>query len=156
MEDQEKVEFGEIQIVEDTEMHKVIKPKKQCCNATPYVLMIALSVHAAFEGLALGLQTQMIDVLNIVLAIGIHKGAAASALGISLVKNFPNDFGLVRKLLFVFSMATPIGIIIGMSVVHSIRLNDKPKPRPFRPISDEQFERQQNPVLKKYGRLILK
>lgn len=114
MEDQEKVEFGEIQIVEDTEMHKVIKPKKQCCNATPYVLMIALSVHAAFEGLALGLQTQMIDVLNIVLAIGIHKGAAASALGISLVKNFPNDFGLVRKLLFVFSMATPIGIIIGI------------------------------------------
>ena len=76
--------------------------------------MIALSVHAAFEGLALGLQTQMIDVLNIVLAIGIHKGAAASALGISLVKNFPNDFGLVRKLLFVFSMATPIGIIIGI------------------------------------------
>lgn len=114
MEDQEKVEFGEIQIIEDTEMHKVVKPKKQCCNATPYVLMIALSVHAAFEGLALGLQTQMIDVLNIVLAIGIHKGAAASALGISLVKNFPNDFGLVRKLLFVFSMATPIGIIIGI------------------------------------------
>ena len=56
----------------------------------------------------------MIDALNIILAIGIHKGAAASALGISLVKNFPNDFGLVRKLLFVFSMATPIGIIIGI------------------------------------------
>ena len=49
-----------------------------------------------------------------------------------------------------------IGIIIGMSVVHSIRLSDKPQPQPFRPISDEQFERQQNPVLKKYGRLILK
>ena len=114
MEDHEKVEFGEIQIVEDTEIHQLVKPKKQCCNATPYVLMIALSVHAAFEGLALGLQTQMIDVLNIVLAIGIHKGAAASALGISLVKNFPNDFGQVRKLLFVFSMATPIGIIIGI------------------------------------------
>ena len=92
----------------------MIKPKKQCCNATPYVLMIALSVHAAFEGLALGLQTLMIDALNIILAIGIHKGAAASALGISLVKNFPNDFGLARKLLFVFSMATPIGIIIGI------------------------------------------
>ena len=57
LEDQEKVEFGEIQIVEDTDMHTVIKPKKQCCNATPYVLMIALSVHATFEGLALGLQT---------------------------------------------------------------------------------------------------
>ena len=49
-----------------------------------------------------------------------------------------------------------IGIIIGLSIAHCIRLNDKPKPQPFRPISDEQFERQQNPVLEKYGRLILK
>jgi hypothetical protein len=49
-----------------------------------------------------------------------------------------------------------IGIIIGMSVVHSIRLSDKPQPRPFRPISHEQFERQQSPTLEKYGRLVLK
>jgi hypothetical protein len=56
----------------------------------------------------------MVDVLSIVLAIGIHKGAAAGALGISLVKTFPKDFGLVRKLLFVFSIATPLGIAIGI------------------------------------------
>ena len=56
----------------------------------------------------------MISVLDIVLAIGIHKGAAASALGISLVKTFPNDFSLVRKLIFLFSMATPLGIVIGI------------------------------------------
>lgn len=49
-----------------------------------------------------------------------------------------------------------IGIIIGMSVVAFIVMNARPKPEPFKPISDEQFERQQNPVLKKYGRLILK
>jgi len=30
--------------------------KKSCCpNLTPFVLMIALSVHSIFEGLALGL-----------------------------------------------------------------------------------------------------
>lgn len=49
-----------------------------------------------------------------------------------------------------------IGIMIGMTIVHCIRLSDRPKPKPFRPISDEQFERQQNPVLEKYGRLVLK
>jgi hypothetical protein len=48
-----------------------------------------------------------------------------------------------------------IGIIIGMSVVHSIRLNDKPKPEYFRPVSVEQFEREQPPVLQKYGKLIV-
>jgi hypothetical protein len=49
-----------------------------------------------------------------------------------------------------------IGIIIGMSVVAFIEMNARPKPRPFRPISHEQFERQQSPTLEKYGRLILK
>ena len=48
------------------------------------------------------------------LAIFIHKGAASSALGISLVKAFPNDFTMVRWLIFTFSMATPIGIAIGI------------------------------------------
>lgn len=58
--------------------------------------MIALSVHATFEGIALGLQTNLLSTLNIVLAVLVHKGAASSALGISLVKTFPNDFRLVR------------------------------------------------------------
>lgn len=33
-----------------------IKKKSSCCpNMTPFILMIALSVHSIFEGLALGL-----------------------------------------------------------------------------------------------------
>lgn len=76
--------------------------------------MIALSIHAIFEGIALGLQSGFLLALDIVVAIAIHKGAAASALGISLVKTFPNDFGLVKKLVFLFSCASPLGIIIGI------------------------------------------
>lgn len=76
--------------------------------------MIALSVHATFEGIALGLQTSMNSTLSIVLAIVIHKGAASSALGISLVKTFPDNFRLVRQLVFVFSIATPLGVAIGI------------------------------------------
>jgi hypothetical protein len=48
-----------------------------------------------------------------------------------------------------------IGIIIGMSVVHFIRMKDKPKPLPFRPVTVEQFEREQPAVLQKYGKLIV-
>ena len=100
----------------EVNIEEIVVPDKKakCCNATPYVLMIALSVHACFEGIALGLQTTMISTLNIVLAVVIHKGAASSALGISLVKTFPDEFGLVRKLVFIFSMATPIGVTIGI------------------------------------------
>lgn len=102
-------------MVEEVEPMELLKEKKQCCNMTPFVLMIALSVHACFEGLALGLQPDLQSVLSIMLAIMIHKGAAASALGIALVKNFPNDFRLVRWLVFTFSMATPLGIAIGIA-----------------------------------------
>lgn len=90
------------------------QPKAPCCNMTPYILMLALSIHAIFEGIALGLQVGFYLTLDIVVAIAIHKGAAASALGISLVKTFPNDFGLVKKLVFIFSCATPLGISIGI------------------------------------------
>lgn len=81
---------------------------------TPFVLMIALSVHSIFEGLALGLTPDLASTLNIVAAIIIHKGAASSSLGISLVKTFPDNFPLCRWLVFTFSWATPLGVILGM------------------------------------------
>jgi len=37
-------------------MH-AMKAKSCCPNLTPYVLMIALSTHSIFEGLALGIET---------------------------------------------------------------------------------------------------
>jgi hypothetical protein len=43
-----------------------------------------------------------------------------------------------------------IGIMIGMSLIHFIRMKDKPKPKPFQPI-----EHKQSPVLEKYGKLIV-
>lgn len=76
--------------------------------------MIALSTHATFEGIALGLQTEMNSCLSIVIAILVHKGAAGCALGVSLVKTFPKDFTLVRTLVLLFALATPIGVIIGI------------------------------------------
>ena len=91
--------------------------KASCCpNMTPFILMIALSTHAIFEGLAAGLDKNEGSLLNIMAAIMIHKGAAGSSLGISLVKTFPNDFKLCRWLVFTFAMASPIGIIVGMLV----------------------------------------
>lgn len=101
--------------------------KKKCCqdfNFTPYVLMIALCVHSTFEGLALGLCLEMNLVLSICFAIIIHKGAAGSSLGISMVKAFPNDFGLVRRLIAIFALATPVGCAIGMAVAGAGELAD--------------------------------
>ena len=97
-----------------------MKKKDSCCpNMTPFILMIALSVHSIFEGLALGLTGDESSVINIVIAILVHKGAAGSSLGISLVKTFPNDFRLCRQLVAIFAFATPLGVILGMLVAEA-------------------------------------
>jgi solute carrier family 39 (zinc transporter), member 1/2/3 len=83
---------------------------------TPFVLMIALSTHAMFEGLAMGLTPDLKTVETIAAAILIHKGAAASSLGIALVKTFPDNFKLCRWLLFVFACASPLGVILGIAL----------------------------------------
>ena len=93
------------------------KRKDSCCpNMTPFVLMLALSVHSIFEGLALGLAKTESAVINMVIAICFHKFAASASLGISLVKSFPDDFKMIRWLLFMFAIATPIGVLLGMAL----------------------------------------
>ena len=86
---------------------------------TPFILMIALSVHSIFEGLALGLSKNESEVLNMAIAIIAHKGAAGLSLGISLIKTFPNDHTLIRLLVLVFSVATPIGVGLGMILANA-------------------------------------
>jgi len=80
------------------------------------VLVLALSMHAIFEGIALGLTKEFSAMVNIMLALLCHKMAASMSLGSSIAKNFVvNDEK--RKgifLLVIFALATPSGIIIGL------------------------------------------
>jgi zinc transporter 1/2/3 len=91
--------------------------KKRCCeglNLTSFVLLIALSTHAFFEGIALGLTKSISPALNIMIGLLIHKTAASISLGISISKNFENDLNKGYLLLISFALATPIGIAIGL------------------------------------------
>lgn len=91
---------------------------------TPFVLMIALSVHSIFEGLALGLATTEAACMNMVIAILVHKGAAGSSLGISLIKTFPDNFRLCRQCVFIFAIATPLGVVLGMILANAGEVYD--------------------------------
>jgi len=81
---------------------------------TPFVLLIGLSVHSIFEGLALGLTHNLKDLLMFVAAIFLHKGAAGMSLGISMAKTFPDNPRFVIKMIALFGVFTPIGVILGM------------------------------------------
>mmetsp|Transcript_5043 Transcript_5043/g.4618 ORF Transcript_5043/g.4618 Transcript_5043/m.4618 type:complete len:87 (-) Transcript_5043:63-323(-) len=82
------------------------------------VLLIALTTHALFEGIALGLTATMQATLNIMLGLLFHKVPSSISLGISLSKAFCLEHEQ-RKALFltvVFASATPIGIATGMII----------------------------------------
>lgn len=79
------------------------------------MLLIALSTHALFEGIALGLTKELAASMNIMLALMIHKTAASMSLGISISKNFKEED--IRRgiiLLLAFALATPVGIATGL------------------------------------------
>ena len=68
--------------------------KKACCdglNLTSFVLLIALSTHAFFEGIALGLTKDMAPALNIMVGLLIHKTVASMSLGISIANQFQDQ-----------------------------------------------------------------
>jgi len=54
---------------------------------SPYILVLAMSIHAAFAGLALGLSNEMGPFLGMLLAILAHKWAESMTIGISFAKH---------------------------------------------------------------------
>ena len=78
-------------------------------------------MHAIFEGIALGLTSEFGAMINIMLALILHKPAAALSLGVSLTKNFidKNEEKKGVMLLTIFAAATPFGIMFGMALSHS-------------------------------------
>lgn len=82
------------------------------------VLLVALSFHMVFDGLALGLLDKDKKVWTLLLGLSIHKVIVFLSIGIETVEILNSAFKSVL-LLFFFSLVSPIGIIIGIVVTES-------------------------------------
>ena len=82
-------------------------------NITPYILLIALSLHGLFEGIALGVMKTIRDLIFLLIAILAHKWAESLALGISFFKS-GTERNIFIKMIVIFSLFSPSGIIIGI------------------------------------------
>jgi len=82
------------------------------------ILLVALSTHAIFEGIALGLSPDTSAVINIMLALLCHKGPASMSLGIALSRKFKHDQDRRKAmyLIILFGLATPLGIAMGLAL----------------------------------------
>jgi zinc transporter 1/2/3 len=83
------------------------------CSFTPFILMLALGVHSLFEGIALGIMTNLNSAINLIISVLIHKFAESMSISIALNKSFSNP-NTVFWLMFMYSFVTPLGTTIGI------------------------------------------
>jgi zinc transporter 1/2/3 len=92
------------------------------------LLVAALSLHSVFEGVAIGLQPDVNSVIQITVAVMLHKAIIAFSLGLNLVQSALGLPAILQSCLL-FCATSPIGIGLGMLVdemgnsAHSILLN---------------------------------
>lgn len=72
------------------------------------MLMVSLGVHSIFEGLALGLQTSIPQLINLVVGVAVHELLVAFAMGVN-VSRLRLKPHTVFKLALVFSASIPAG-----------------------------------------------
>lgn len=78
-------------------------------------LVLALSAHSVFEGLALGLQEDGAKLGSLFLGVAVHETLAAVALGVSVAKA---SLGMkdATKLGITVSLMIPLGMVVGMGI----------------------------------------
>ncbi len=82
-------------------------------SITSYLLLLALSIHACFEGIAIGLQESPNEIFYMFLAISFHKWVEALSIGINL-SNSKIERSYLLKFIILFSLMTPLGMVFGI------------------------------------------
>ncbi|XP_020789649.1 zinc transporter ZIP3 [Boleophthalmus pectinirostris] len=78
-------------------------------------LVLALSAHSVFEGLALGLQNDVSKLGSLFLGVAVHETLAAVALGVSVAKA-SLAMRDAAKLGAMVSLMIPLGVVVGISI----------------------------------------
>ncbi len=87
-----------------------------------WILTIILSIHAMIAGLTLGISETLTIISVIFVAIAAHKGFETFALMMSLHRNLI-ALSQVILILILFSLVTPIGIMLGSMSSHFLQTN---------------------------------
>lgn len=83
-----------------------------------YVLIIALSLHSLFEGLSVGLITDVDTLIQLLIALLLHKSIISFALGVKLVDGGLKGSFIIKGIILFAAMA-PLGVGLGLAVLTS-------------------------------------
>ena len=77
--------------------------------------MIALSFHSVFEGVVIDLQQDLGALVDLLVAVIAHKASMAFFLGLNLAQARLKFLRFAISVM-IFSLASPIGMVIGMAL----------------------------------------
>nr|XP_002734196.1 PREDICTED: zinc transporter ZIP1-like [Saccoglossus kowalevskii] len=78
------------------------------------LFLLALSLHSIFEGMAVGLQSDVSSTLELFIAIALHKGVVAFSFSLNLIQSKLSKVAMVMSII-TFAVMSPIGVAIGMA-----------------------------------------
>ena len=102
--------------ITEEEDHLNVLPEHEHSRLRAILLIVALSLHSVFEGLAVGLQKKSEDVIGIFAALVVHKSILSFSLGMNLVQSKLTHGGVLRSVLL-FSLTSPIGVGVGLIIM---------------------------------------
>lgn len=79
------------------------------------LIVIAISFHGIFEGMAIGLQGTSADVWYLFLAVSLHECTILFCIGVELISSKTKVFRMIIYILVV-SLVSPVGIAIGIII----------------------------------------
>ncbi|KAF5290273.1 hypothetical protein FQR65_LT11606 [Abscondita terminalis] len=95
--------------------HIIIEEDSIVKSLRGLLVVLALSVHELFEGLAVGLESSSTNVWYMFAAVSVHKFVIAFCIGVELVTT-KTKFVLNVIYVFIFSVVSPLGIGIGIAI----------------------------------------
>ena len=91
---------------------------KDLSTIRSFLLLIALTFHSIFEGLAIGLQDSSHTLLQIFIAVIVHKAVMAFSLGLNLAQATGMTVKKYILASLIFSTASPLGMGLGIWLSH--------------------------------------
>jgi len=82
---------------------------------SPLLMLAAVSMHSILAGIVLGLQKSVEGLVTMLIAILSHKGSAAIAVSVRIVRSNA-DMSHAIAMILLFASTTPLGVLIGYFV----------------------------------------
>uniref|UniRef100_A0A131YZ68 Zinc/iron transporter n=1 Tax=Rhipicephalus appendiculatus TaxID=34631 RepID=A0A131YZ68_RHIAP len=98
---------------EEDNMESIHGDPNSHSNLRSIVLVMSLSLHSIFEGIAIGLQPNVQLLLQILAAVSIHKSILAVTLGLNLAHSRLGHCSIVASAL-AFSLMAPLGMVFAI------------------------------------------